>query len=63
MMSGRVERVREGYPPPCDVGSYGFRELDAIEQVGSCPTNTGFGYCATCFERLGVVVEMVDDEI
>jgi hypothetical protein len=63
MMSGRVERVREGYTPPRDVGTCGFRELDAIEQVPSRPMNPGFGDCATCFERLEIVVEIVDNEI
>lgn len=63
IMSWRVQRVREGVAPLPDVLTTVVLEVDAIEKVGSRLVNPGFGDEATHFERVQIVVEVVDDEI
>jgi hypothetical protein len=55
VMSGGAGRIRKCFLPEFDGGCRGT-ELDAGEQVGSCPLNPRFGGDATRFERRRFVV-------
>ena len=62
VVGGGVGRIREGFHPRFESGSE-ETELDAVEKVHSGPRNPRLGNEATCLERGGFIVQMVDDEV
>jgi hypothetical protein len=61
-MSGRIGGVRERFHPKFDDRSKRY-EVDTGEKMSSRPWNPRLQDETTCFERIRLIVQMVDDEI